>query len=161
MKVPILNLTRQYELIREKIEKAVLEQMAKQDGLTNMMFMNFMPREEYETLLRIADLGLITIDEKFPVPTSPSKAIGYMALHQPILAMINEENDYGEFYLAPAGCGLWSAGLDNDKMIANFDWMYNHPEERKKMGENGYNYFLQNFTVEKVCEVFCKQLENE
>lgn len=146
-------------IVGRGVKMAVLEQMAKQDGLTNMMFLNFMPREEYETLLRIADLGLITIDEKFPVPTSPSKAIGYMALHQPILAMINETNDYGEFYLTPAGCGLWSAGLDNDKMIANFDWIYNHPEERKKMGENGYNYFLQNFTVEKVCEAFCKQLE--
>lgn len=146
-------------IVGRGVKKTVLEQMAKQDGLTNMMFLNFMPRDEYETLLRIADLGLITIDEKFPVPTSPSKAIGYMALHQPILAMINEMNDYGEFYLTPAGCGLWSAGLDNDKMIANFDWIYNHPEERKKMGENGYNYFLQNFTVEKVCEVFCKQLE--
>ena len=147
-------------IVGRGVKKAVLEQMARQDGLTNMIFMNFMPREEYESLLRIADLGLITIDEKFPVPTSPSKAIGYMALHQPILAMINKENDYGEFYLAPARCGLWSAGLDNEKMFANFEWMYTHPEERKAMGESGYQYYKEHFSVEVVCQELINQLKN-
>ena len=119
-------------IVGRGVKKAVLEKMAQQDGLTNMMFLNFMPRDEYETLLRIADVGLISIDEKFPVPTSPSKAIGYMALHQPIVAMINKGNDYGEFYLAPSRCGFWSEGLDNEKMFSNFDWIYNHPKERKE-----------------------------
>lgn len=141
-------------------KKAVLEKMAKQDGLTNMKFLEYMPRLEYETILRIADVGLITIDEKFPVPTSPSKAIGYMALHQPIVAMINKGNDYGDFYLKPSGCGLWSEGLDNNKMFENFDWIYKHPIERKAMGEAGYQYYFQHFTVEKVCDQLCKQLEN-
>ena len=147
-------------IVGRGVKKAVLEKMAQQDNLTNMKFLNFMPREEYEALLKTADVGLISIDEKFPVPTSPSKAIGYMALRQPIIAMINKENDYGDFYLAPSGCGLWSEGLDNDKMFSNFDWIYNHPEERKKMGDAGYQYFLEHFTVEKVCDELCKQLNN-
>ena len=147
-------------IVGRGVKKAVLEKMAHQDHLTNMMFLNFMPREEYEVLLKTADVGLISIDEKFPVPTSPSKAIGYMALHQPIVAMINKGNDYGDFYLAPSGCGLWSEGLDNEKMFSNFDWIYNHPKERKEMGDAGYKYFLEHFTVEKVCDELCKQLKN-
>lgn len=147
-------------IVGRGVKKAVLEKMARQDNLINMKFLNFMPREEYETLLKIADVGLISIDEKFPVPTSPSKAIGYMALHQPIVAMINKGNDYGDFYLAPSGCGLWSEGLDNEKMFSNFDWIYKHPKERKEMGDAGYEYFLQNFTVKKVCDELCKQLKN-
>ena len=83
-----------------------------------------------------------------------------MALHQPVIAMINEGNDYGEFYIDKSGCGLWSAGLDNEKMFANFEWMYTHPEERKAMGEAGYRYYKENFAAEVVCKELCKQLEN-
>jgi glycosyltransferase involved in cell wall biosynthesis len=154
------NINVVFLVVGRGVKKAVLEDMAKQDNLTNMTFLNYMPRDEYEGLLRTADLGLITIDEKFPVPTCPSKIIGYMALHQPVIAMINEGNDYGEFYIDKSGCGLWSAGLDNEKMFANFEWMYTHPEERKAMGEAGYRYYKENFAAEVVCKELCKQLEN-
>ena len=147
-------------IVGRGIKKAALEKMARHDNLTNMMFLNFMPRHEYEALLRTADIGLITIDEKFPVPTCPSKIIGYMALHQPVVAMINKDNDYGEFYIDKPGCGLWSAGLDHEKMFADFEWMYTHPEERKAMGEAGYKYYKEHFDVDVVCKELCKQLEN-
>ena len=148
-------------IVGRGVKMPILKKMAEDDNLTNMRFVNYLPREEYESLLAAADLGLITIDEKFPVPTSPSKVIGYMALHQPVLAMVNKANDYGEFYLDSAGCGLWSADLDNEKMYSNFLWFYEHPEERKQMGEAGYKYYREHFTVEIVCEELCKQLKNE
>ena len=147
-------------IVGRGLKMGVLKKMAEEDHLTNMMFLDYMPREEYEAILAIADLGLITIDEKFPVPTSPSKVIGYMALHQPVLAMINKKNDYGEFYLDASGCGLWSADMDYDKMYSQFDWFVNHPIERKQMGELGYAYYKTHFTVEIVCEQLCKQLQN-
>lgn len=147
-------------IVGRGVKKAVLEDMARRDHLTNMMFLNYMPRNEYEALLKTADVGLITIDEKFPVPTCPSKVIGYMALHQPVVAMINEGSDYGEFYIDKAGCGLWSAGLDHEKMFANFEWMYTHPEERKAMGEAGYRYYKEHFDVKVVCKQLLDQLGN-
>ena len=147
-------------IVGRGLKMGVLKQMAEIDHLTNMKFLDYMPREEYEAILATADLGLITIDEKFPVPTSPSKVIGYMALHQPVLAMINKKNDYGEFYLDASGCGLWSADLDYDKMYSQFDWFVNHPEERKQMGESGYAYYKTHFTVEFICSELCKQLYN-
>lgn len=147
-------------IVGRGLKMGVLKKMAEDDHLTNMMFLDYMPREEYEAILATADLGLITIDEKFPVPTSPSKVIGYMALHQPVLAMINKKNDYGEFYLDASGCGLWSADMDYDKMYSQFDWFVNHPDERKQMGELGYAYYKTHFTVEIVCEQLCKQLQN-
>lgn len=142
------------------VKKHVLEEMARKDNLTNMVFMEYMPREDYEAILQTADLGLISIDEKYKVPTSPSKIIGYMALAKPVLAMFNKGNDYGEFYIDKPGCGLWSADLDHNKMQDNFEWFYSHPEERKKMGQAGYNYYKEHFTVERVCEQLDEQLKS-
>ena len=157
------NLTQEnivFLIVGRGLKMGVLKKMAEDDHLTNMIFLDYMPREEYEAILATADLGLITIDEKFPVPTSPSKVIGYMALHQPVLAMINKKNDYGEFYLDASGCGLWSADMDYDKMFSQFDWFVTHPDERKQMGEAGYKYFKQHFTVELIAAELCKQLQN-
>ena len=140
-------------------KKAVLEKMAKADNLTNMIFLEYMPREDYEILLTKADVGLVSIDEKHIVPTCPSKVIGYMALKKPVIAMFNAGNDYGELYIDQSGCGLWSVGLDNEKMFANFDRLYTHPEERKAMGEAGFNYFNGHFTAKAVCDLLCEQLK--
>lgn len=140
-------------------KKAVLEEMARKDNLTNIRFFEFMPREDYEAMLNLADVGLISIDEKYPVPTSPSKIIGYMALHKPVVAMFNEGNDYGEFYVDKPECGLWSAGMNNEKMYENFEWIYNHPEERKAMGEAGYEYYKNNLTARIIYRTLDEQLK--
>lgn len=147
-------------IIGRGLKMGVLKHMAEIDHLSNMKFYDYMPREEYEAILATADLGLITIDEKFPVPTCPSKVIGYMALHKPVLAMINRKNDYGEFYLDASGCGLWSADMNYEKMYSQFDYLVNHPQERKQMGESGYVYYKTHFAVEIVCSELCKQLHN-
>lgn len=148
-----------FMVVGRGVAKHTLEEMARKDNLTNMMFLEYMPRQDYEAILQIADLGLISIDEKYKVPTSPSKIIGYMALAKPVLAMFNQGSDYGDFYITKPGCGLWSVGLDNQKMQENFEWFYTHPEERKQMGVAGYNYYKKHFTAEKVCAELCEQLK--
>lgn len=140
------------------VKKPVLETMAKEDNLTNMRFMEYMPREDYERILELADVGIISIDEKYTVPTCPSKIIGYMALAKPVIAMFNEGSDYGEFYMDKSGCGLYSTDLNHQKMFDNFNRLYEDKELRDKMGMAGYNYYKKYLTVDAQCEILCKQL---
>lgn len=142
------------------VKKHALEEIAKRDNLTNMVFMEFMPRNDYEAILRIADLGLISLDEKYKVPTCPSKVIGYMALGKPVMAMFNKGSDYGAFYIDQPGCGLWSVDLDHKKMQENFEWFYTHPDERKQMGLSGYDYYKKHFSVEVIAEMLDEQLHD-
>lgn len=139
-------------------KKDVLENIAKKDNLTNIRFLNYLPREDYEQILELADLGLISIDEKYKVPTCPSKIIGYMALAKPVLAMFNEGSDYGEYYIDQTGCGLYSVDLNHKKMFENFDFFYCHPKERVLMGMAGYNYYKTHLTVEAVCNTLNNQI---
>ena len=139
-------------------KKDVLEDIAKKDNLTNIRFLNYLPREDYEQILELADLGLISIDEKYKVPTCPSKIIGYMALAKPVLAMFNKGSDYGEYYIDQTGCGLYSVDLNHKKMFENFDWFYSHPKERVLMGLAGYNYYKTHLTVEAVCNTLNNQI---
>lgn len=148
-----------FVVVGKGVKKHVLEEMAKTDNLTNILFLDYMPKEDYEAILQTADLGIISLDEKYRVPTSPSKIVGYMALAKPVLAMFNKGNDYGEFYIDKPGCGLWSVDLDNKKMQENYEWFYAHPEERRQMGLSGYNYFKKHFSVDVIAEMLDKQLQ--
>ena len=141
------------------VKKKVLENMAREDNITNLRFLDYMPREDYERILELADVGIISIDEKYKVPTCPSKIIGYMALAKPVLAMFNEGSDYGDFYIDKPQCGLYSTDLNNEKMFENFDKLYTQREWSKQLGLNGYNYYKSFLSAESVGRTLNEQLK--
>ena len=83
-------------IIAKGVEKDRLQKIAKDKNLSNIWFLDFMPQKDYLNLTRSVDLGLVSINEKYSVPTCPSKAVSYMAAGVPVLAMINSNNDYGQ-----------------------------------------------------------------
>lgn len=141
------------------VKKKVLEDIARQDSISNLRFIEYMPREDYERILELADVGLISIDEKYTVPTCPSKIIGYMALAKPVIAMFNKGNDFGCFYIDKPGCGLYSIDLDYETMYDNFDRLYQDAALRKKMGVSGYQYYKENLTAEAIAKTIIKQIQ--
>ena len=78
-----------FVIIGKGIKKNYLQQLAQEQGLKNILFLNYMPREDYLRFVKSADLGLISIHEKNAAPTCPSKALSYMSLKIPMLALIN------------------------------------------------------------------------
>jgi hypothetical protein len=107
--------------------------------------MDNLPRNEYMNFVKSSDIGLITIDERFTVPTIPSKTVSYLSLKLPVLAIIDQHTDYGKI-IDKAGAGFWSVGGDNKSLFANFDKMYLDEKLRIQQGESGYQYFLNNLT---------------
>lgn len=140
--------------------KQLLMNLANKAGLENIIFLEYMPRNEYQTLLSTADIGLISLDQRYIVPTCPSKVIGYMSQKIPVFAMINAKNDYGSFYIDNAQCGFWISSLENDNFHEGFNKLVENSEMRKKMGENGYKYYITHFTTEKIYDNILKQLKS-
>lgn len=123
-----------------------LEQMAADYALTNLVIKDAVPRQDYQKLVCSADVGLISLSEKFTIPNIPSKTLSYFNARIPVLAAIDANTDYGAL-LEKAGAGLWSLTGDMEKYKQNFDTLYNDSALRKQMGENGYNYLLKYLTV--------------
>ena len=146
-------------VIGNGVKKKYLQDLAYEAELQNVIFMNSLPRDEYLNFVETADIGLITIDERFTVPTIPSKTTSYMCLRLPILAIIDSHTDYGQM-LDDANAGLWSVGGDDLKLFANFDLLHNNPEMRKAMGKNGFEFFKKELTSEKAYENVMNSLIN-
>ena len=147
-------------VVGKGVKKTALQKMIEEDNLKNVIFFNFLPRDEYLNFIKSVDIGLISISEKYTVPTCPSKAVSYMSLKIPIMAMINYDNDYGTI-IENAGAGFWTEGDKKEKIVALFDKLLGSSELRKKMGENGYKFYLENLTSEHAYNTVIKEIEDE
>lgn len=127
-------------------------------NLTNVVFIDFLPQEEYFQLLSVCDVGLISLNEKLAVPNIPSKTLDYFNLKIPIVASIDKTTDYGT-YLEEAGAGLWSFAGDTKKFKENLLKLYNYPELKVNMGHNGYRFYMENMLPEKAYYTIINQIK--
>lgn len=145
-------------IIGNGVMKQYLVDKVKQKILSNVIFMDGLPRDEYLNFVKSSDIGLITVDERFTVPTIPSKTTSYLSLKLPVLAIVDKHTDYGKI-IDEAGAGLWSIGGDMQRLFENFDRLYHDKSLRLQFGENGYQYFLKNLTSEIAYQNLINQLE--
>lgn len=135
-------------LVGEGTEKNKIQEIILDKKLSNIIIIDSLPRVEYMELLNECDLGLVNLSDKFTIPNIPSRTLSYWALKLPVLAAIDVNTDYGTILTRCEG-GLWSVMGDSDSYISNLLLLYNKPELRKRMGENGYNYLVNELTTEK------------
>lgn len=147
-----------FVIIGKGVKKGYLKNLADQNNLTNMIFLDFMPRDEYLNFVKSADLGLISIHGNNAAPTCPSKILSYMSLKIPVLALINKNSDYGTIFLDQPGAGFWAVASDKDMVYAHFDKLYADSELRRQMGENGYKFYSKYLTTEKAYSEMLKHM---
>ena len=145
-------------IIGKGVEKVRLESIAKEKCLDNIRFIDFMPQQDYLNFVRSVDVGLVTINEKYRVPTCPSKAVSYMSLGIPVFAMINPNSDYGQV-IEDAGAGFWTVGSDKERTVMLFDKMIAGADLRKKMGKCGLEFYSHNCTPQVAYSTMMQQME--
>lgn len=132
-------------LLGEGILTGKLRAEISERSISNIRLLDILPKTEYQSLLSICDVGLISLHENFSVPNIPSKSLDYFNVGLPVLASIDRSTDYGQL-LNESGAGLWSYAGDQEGFKRNFDILYRDKALRKKMGENGRAYFMKHLT---------------
>ena len=122
--------------------------------------MDFMPQKDYLNLTKSVDLGLVSINENYRVPTCPSKAISYMAAGVPVFAMINPGSDYGQ-WIEDIGAGYWTVGCEKERIVTLFDKLYVNKDLRQKMSAAGKKYYEAHCTPERAYETMIEQMINK
>lgn len=143
-------------------EKERLERYVKKEGIINIKFINYIPRDEYEELIASCDIGLVSLDERFTVPNFPSKTTDYFKLSLPILASIDNcaKEDYGFFLQTEAKAGkVAEAGNIND-LYKIFMELYLNENLRKEMGENGRKYYEKYLSSEVAYKTIMRKVRN-
>ena len=133
-------------------EKQRLNDWFQSHPLSNAVMLDGLPKVAYDQLVRSCDVGLIFLDKRFTIPNYPSRLLSYLENKMPVLVASDTNTDAGPI-AEENGYGLWAEHGDIDKFNALIDVFCENPELRKQMGERGYRYLMENYTVERSYEV--------
>jgi len=142
-------------IIGEGNQKKKLQKIIQEEKLTNIILKERIPSNEFATLVRQCDIGLVNLNRNFTIPNFPSKALDYFEAGIPVLASIDKNTDYGNF-LEEAKAGYWSITGDVDAYRKNFEELLNNKKSREELGRNGRKYLENNLTVEMAYKTVIK-----
>ena len=107
-------------------------------------FLGFLPQKQAYQHMYNSDIGLACIQPKYKY-IIPTKIFEYMTSYLPTIASnfplwekIIKEND----------CGVCVNPLDPKEIAKAIEYLIEHPEEAKKMGENGRKAVLEKYNWE-------------
>lgn len=132
-------------IIGSGTEFSKLENYIKKESPQNVLLLKAIPRDDYNKLLAVCDIGLIFLDHDFTIPNYPSRLLGYMQARLPIIACTDVNTDIGKDIIN-GGFGWWceSNNVHAFEMILNTAIKAN----LKDMGKKGFSYLLKNFSIE-------------
>ena len=129
-------------------ERDRLERQAAADGLSNVIFLDYVPREEYEDVVLASDINLISLSRKLSVPSFPSKSVDYFKVSLPILASLDAVTDFGSILQNDIKAGLAVIAGDHCALHEKLVVLASDASLRKEMGEAGRRYYESFLAVE-------------
>jgi colanic acid biosynthesis glycosyl transferase WcaI len=129
-----------------------IENKIEEIGLTeNILLLGRYPMNTMSDFFSKADVMIITLKDEYIFSlTVPTKLQSYMACGKPIVAMINGETAR---IIDEAGAGFTCNSGDSLAFANKILKMYTmKPEFRKIMGTNSKDYYLSNYSKEKILD---------
>lgn len=116
-----------------------------QNKSANVKVMQFLPKEDFDLLVKHCDVGLIFLDHRFTIPNYPSRLLSYLENKMPVLCATDPNSDMGRI-AEKNEFGYWCESNSVEAFTEILDKMI--LADRKAMGEKGYQFLQENYLVE-------------
>jgi len=133
-------------------------QLEDEDRKLNVKLIEGLPKEEYDQLVRVCDVGLIFLDHRFTIPNYPSRLLSYLENKMPVICATDVNTDIGKI-AELNGYGYWCESVRPIDFTVLVDRFLAQPERIKKMGERGYEFLKKNYLVDHTYEVIMKHFK--
>lgn len=150
-----VNLDKAYFIIcGSGSEYHLLEKFIEEENPSNIKLISFLPKEEYDQLVKGCDVGMIFLDYRFTIPNFPSRVLSYMENSMPVLVCTDSSSDMGDICEDNAlGLKCLSNSVDSfKKCLDTFRTL-----DIKKMGKNARTFLENNYCAEKSYEVIMRR----
>lgn len=117
----------------------------------------YLPKEEYEQIVPISDVGLVFLNPCFTVPNIPSRILSYMQAALPMLAATDRSTDLKRIF-ERADIGYWCLNGDTKAFLKNVE-MLKDGETRRRMGLNSREYLETHYTVQVCYDTIMKHTQ--
>ena len=142
-----------FVIVGNGTEYPKIESFVKEYKPKNVSLFKSLPKEDYDKLASSCDVGLIFLDYRFTIPNYPSRLLPYLMEKKPILTVTDPNCDTGAL-AEENGYGLYCPSNSVEKFVESVDKMLSY--DRKQMGKNGYQFFLDNYTSEHTYQAIVK-----
>lgn len=132
-------------LVGDGTEYPKLEAFVNENNPKSVSVFRRLPKEDYDVLATACDVGLIFLDYRFSIPNYPSRLLPYLMWKKPIIAVTDPNCDMGSIAEAN-GYGFYCPSNSVDDFVRVIDKIL--MSDMLQMGENGYQFFLNNYTTE-------------
>ena len=117
----------------------------------NVRLLDEVDQKTYLTILKDADIGLVSLNKKLKSNNFPLKMMGYIQQSKPILASVNPDNEIIEI-IEQNDIGKVSISGDKKKFNKNLISMIQNKDRLKQQGANAFELFERRFTVKIAVE---------
>ncbi len=148
-----------FVLVGKGPEKAPLQQRAAGLGLTNVVFLDPVPKLSIPTLLERMDVLYVSFKRSplFQHGISPNKLMDYMMAGRPVIQAIDAGNDM----VGEAQCGITIAPEDPAALVeAVRRFRAMPPAERARLGANGHAHAIAHHDYNVLASRFAAALQN-
>ena len=142
----------QFVIVGEGAHKKRLEETA-----NDVIFLPAVSKKEIPMILESFDIGYIGLmkEELFKFGISPNKIFDYMFAKIPVVMAVDAGNDL----VQEANCGESVPSCDPEDIASAVKKIYYlSPDERRKLGENGYKFVNNYHRYDKVVQVYLDKI---
>ncbi len=139
-------------------DASLLSEYIEKENPRHVKLFPMLPKDEFDSLVRAADVGLVFLDHRFTIPNFPSRLLSYMQAGLPVLAATDPNTDIGR--IAEEGGFGWSVPSDNaakfsEKIISLLSI------DLRRFGDNAFQYLKDNWSVEKAYGIIMRSTGGE
>ena len=147
-----------FVLIGDGMQKEMLKAEAQKRKLTNVEFIDSMPKRDVVKYILASDIGASILKKNDTFKTVYSnKTFDYMACKKPILMLID---GVSRRLVEEAGCGLYAEPENIDQIVGAINQLSNDQAQNKIRSENGYAYAKKNFDREVLAKNYVMEIQN-
>lgn len=138
-------------------EKPKLIDLQKQYGLSNVIFIDFVPKAQMPQVLKSVNAAIIPLRKLDLFKGAiPSKIFESLAMELPIL--LGVDGEARELFINKGNCGIYFEPENVNELVKAILEISSDSTKAKQLGTNGRNYVNQNFNRDTIAEKFYNQL---
>lgn len=140
-------------------EKERLIQLKQEMQLSNVIFIDGVPKNEMKAVLKEANAAVIPLRKlDLFLGAIPSKIFESLAMKIPVLLAVDGEAR--ELFVNQGKCALYVEPESATDLASKVKQLFENKELQKQLGEAGRDYMMKNFDRTTIADGFYKQLQN-
>jgi glycosyltransferase involved in cell wall biosynthesis len=134
------------------------QELAQEIGLTNIIWMDFVPQEQLNTSLTCSHIALISLNNRLEGIAVPCKLYGILASGRAILAQVPERSEIA-YVIEEEKCGFVVSPGDVEGLVNRIEQLAIDRNLTSQLGYHSFKAYKSKYTIDVIAEQFRQMLQ--